>query len=198
MKISDILKNGIIKNNPIFVQLIGMCSVLAVTTSVQNSLAMGMAVTAVLMGSNFVVSLLKNIIPDEIRIPAFVVVIATFVTVIEMFMKAYAQPIYQSLGIFLPLIVVNCVILARAESFAFNNKVIPSIVDGFATGIGYTLAVFILGTIREILGAGTFLGMQVLGSSYNPIGIMVMPAGAFIVLGILIGIFNNIRKKQEN
>ncbi len=198
MKLSDILKNGIIKNNPIFVQLIGMCSVLAVTTSVQNSLAMGMAVTAVLMGSNFVVSLLKNIIPDEIRIPAFVVVIATFVTVIEMFMKAYAQPIYQSLGIFLPLIVVNCVILARAESFAFNNKIVPSIVDGFATGIGYTLAVFILGTIRELLGSGTFLGMQVLGSFYDPIGIMVMPAGAFIVLGILIGIFNNIRNKQEN
>lgn len=198
MKLGDILKNGIIKNNPIFVQLIGMCSVLAVTTSVQNSLAMGMAVTAVLMGSNFVVSLLKNVIPDEIRIPAFVVVIATFVTVIEMFMKAYAQPIYQSLGIFLPLIVVNCVILARAESFAFNNGLVPSLVDGFATGIGYTLAVFILGTIREVLGTGAFLGKQILGSFYDPIGIMVMPAGAFIVLGILIGIFNNIRSKQEN
>ena len=181
MKLTEILKNGIIRDNPIFVQLIGMCSVLAVTTSVQNSLAMGMAVTAVLMGSNLVVSLLKNVIPDEIRIPAFVVVIATFVTVIEMFMKAYAQPIYQSLGIFLPLIVVNCVILARAESFAFKNPVLPSVVDGLAVGLGYTLAVFILGSIRELFGTGTFFGFQVFGDWYDPIGIFVMPAGAFIV-----------------
>lgn len=194
MKLSEIMKSGIIKNNPIFVQLIGMCSVLAVTTSVQNSLAMGMAVTAVLMGSNFVVSLLKNIIPDEIRIPAFVVVIATFVTVIEMFMKAYAQPVYQSLGIFLPLIVVNCIILARAESFAFKNGLIPSIVDGLATGLGYTLAVLILGTIREVFGAGTFFGKEVIS---NPIGILVMPAGAFIVLGILMAIFKIIMDKQQ-
>lgn len=198
MKLSEIVKNGVIKNNPIFVQLIGMCSVLAVTTSVQNSLAMGMAVTAVLMGSNFVISLLKNVIPDEIRIPAFVVVIATFVTVIEMFMKAYAQPVYQSLGIFLPLIVVNCIILARAESFAFNNGLIPSLVDGFSTGLGYTIAVFILGTIREIFGTGKFFGKQILGSFYDPIGMLVMPAGAFIVLGILIGIFNSVRSKKEN
>ncbi len=198
MKLTEILKNGIIRDNPIFVQLIGMCSVLAVTTSVQNSLAMGMAVTAVLMGSNLVVSLLKNVIPDEIRIPAFVVVIATFVTVIEMFMKAYAQPIYQSLGIFLPLIVVNCVILARAESFAFKNPVLPSVVDGLAVGLGYTLAVFILGSIRELFGTGTFFGFQVFGDWYDPIGIFVMPAGAFIVLGILIGIFNAARKKTNN
>ncbi len=194
MKLSEILKNGIIKNNPIFVQLIGMCSVLAVTTSVQNSLAMGLAVTAVLVGSNFVISLLKNVIPDDIRIPAFVVVIATFVTVIEMFMKAYAQPIYQSLGIFLPLIVVNCIILARAEAFAFTNGLVPSIVDGIGTGLGYTVAVLILGTIREVFGAGTFLGIQVIS---NPIGILVMPAGAFIVLGILVALFKIIMARQE-
>ena len=125
MKLSKVFKNGIINDNPIFVQLIGMCSTLAVTTNVSNSLAIGLAVVAVLVGSNLVISLLRNIIPDKIRIPAFVVVIATFVTIIEMFMKAYAQPIYQALGIFLPLIVVNCIILARAEAFAFKNCIIP-------------------------------------------------------------------------
>lgn len=196
MKFSQIMKNGIIKDNPIFVQLVGMCSVLAVTTSVQNSLAMGMAVTAVLIGSNVVVSLLRNVIPDTIRIPAFVVIIATFVTVIEMFMEAYAQPIYQSLGIFLPLIVVNCVILARAEAFAFSHGPLPSAVDGLAVGLGYTVAVFILGTIREVFGVGTFLGKQLFGAGFDAIGILIMPAGAFIVLGILVGIFNAANNKK--
>lgn len=198
MKLSRIFKNGLINDNPIFVQLIGMCSVLAVTNSVINSLAMGLAVLAVLVGSNFVISLLRNVIPDKIRIPAFVVVIATFVTIIEMFMKAYAQPIYKSLGIFLPLIVVNCIILARAEAFAFKNKVIPSIIDGLGMGLGYTVAVVILGSIREILGAGTFWGKELFGASFQPAAIFIQPPGAFILLGILIAIFNVIRSKKSS
>ncbi len=198
MKLSKVFKNGIINDNPIFVQLIGMCSTLAVTTNVQNSLAMGLAVVAVLIGSNLVISLLRNVIPDKIRIPAFVVVIATFVTIVEMFMKAYAQPIYQALGIFLPLIVVNCIILARAEAFAFKNGILPSIVDGLGMGLGYTIALVVLGSIREIFGAGTFLGKSLFGAGYQPAGILVAPPGAFILLGLLIGIFNVVRKKKAS
>lgn len=197
MKLINTFKNGIIKDNPIFVQLIGMCSVLAVSTTVVNSLAMGMSVTAVLIASNFVVSALRHVIPSKIRIPAFIVIIATFVTMIEMFMQAYAQPIYQSLGIFLPLIVVNCAILARAEAFAYKNPVLPSIIDGLGTGIGFTLAISILGAVREILGAGTFLGMTLFGEAFQPIGIFVMPPGAFIALGILIAIFNVVKNKKS-
>ena len=196
MKLSKIFKNGIIKDNPVFVQLIGMCSVLAVTTNVVNSFAMGLAVIAVLVGSNLVISLLRNVIPDKIRIPAFVVVIATFVTIIEMFMKAYAQPIYQALGIFLPLIVVNCIILARAEAFAFKNKPVASMIDGLGMGLGYTLAVVILGSLREILGAGTFMGKALFGASYQPATIFVQPPGAFILLGILIAVYNVASSKK--
>lgn len=198
MSLFKILKDGIVKDNPVLVQLIGMCSVLAITINVVNSLAMGLAVTAVLVGSNFVISLLRNVIPNKIRIPAFVVVIATFVTIIEMFMKAYAQPIYKSLGIFLPLIVVNCIILARAEAFAFKNKIIPSIIDGLGMGLGYTVAVVILGSIREIIGAGTFMGIALFGENFQAAGIFVMPPGAFILLGILIAIFNIIKNKKAS
>lgn len=196
MKLSKVFKNGLINENPIFVQLVGMCSTLAVTTNVLNSFAMGMAVIAVLVGSNVVISALRKVIPDKIRIPAFVVVIATFVTIVEMFMRAYAQPIYEALGIFLPLIVVNCIIFARAEAFAFKNKVIPSIVDGISVGLGYTVAIVILGAIREILGAGTFLGKQLFGAAFQPATIFVMPPGAFIVLGLMIGIFNIVRNRK--
>ncbi len=198
MSLGKIFKNGIVKDNPVLVQLIGMCSVLAVTTTVKNSLAMGIAVTIVLMGSNMVISMMKNIIPDKIRIPAFVVVIATFVTIIEMFLEAYLPPIYESLGIFLPLIVVNCIILARAEAFAFKNKVLPSIIDGLGMGVGYTLAVFTLGAIREIIGAGSFLGYELFGSGFQPAAIFVQPPGAFILLGILISVFNNVRNKKAS
>ncbi len=200
MNLFKIFKNGIIKDNPIFVQLIGMCSVLAVSSSVTSSLAMGAAVTVVLVGSNLVVSVLRKVIPSKIRIPAFIVIIATFVTIIEMFLHAYAQPIYKSLGIFLPLIVVNCAILARAEAFAYKNGVLPSIIDGLGTGLGYTIAITVLGTVREILGAGTFMGKSLFGKGFQPAGIFVMPPGAFIVLGILIALFNvvkNRKPKQE-
>lgn len=202
MKLFNIFKNGIVKDNPVLVQLVGLCSVLAITNTMLNSISMGLAVTAVLVASNIVISLLRNFIPKKIRIPSFIVVIATFVTMVEMFMKAFAQPIYQSLGIFIPLIVVNCIILARAESFAYKNPVLPSIIDGLGNGIGYTVAVVILGTIRELFGSGTLLAgtrfaVDVFGDKIQPAGIFVMAPGAFIVLGIMIGILNVIMKKTE-
>lgn len=197
MKLSKIFYNGLIKENPIFVQLIGMCSVLAVTTSAKNGLAMGLAVTGVLIGSNVTISLLRKVIPDKIRIPAFIVIIATFVTIVEMFMKAYTQDLYKSLGIFIPLIVVNCIILARAEAFASKNNVKESAVDGLGMGLGFTLALLVLGSLREILGAGTIFNFQLFGPSFEPALIFIMPPGAFILLGILIAIFNSVRKKKE-
>lgn len=198
LKLSKVFFNGLIKENPIFVQLIGMCSVLAVTTSAINGLAMGLAVTGVLIGSNVVVSLLRKGIPEKIRIPAFVVIIATFVTIVEMFMKAYTQDLYNALGIFIPLIVVNCIILARAEAFASKNNVIASAVDGLGMGLGYTMALLILSILREILGAGSIFDRQLFGPSFEPALIFIMPPGAFILLGILIAVFNNIRNKKAS
>lgn len=195
MKFSNIIKNGIISENPILVSLIGMCSVLAVSSSAINSIAMGASVIAVLTCSNIVISLLRKFIPSEIRIPVFIVVIATFVTMVDMFLKAYAPDIYAALGIFIPLIVVNCLILARAEAFAYTNGVIASAVDGFSMGLGYTLAIAILGILREVLGAGTIFGISIFGSSFQPAAIFVAAPGAFILLGILIGLFRTIQKK---
>ncbi|HHV38281.1 MAG TPA: electron transport complex subunit E [Tepidimicrobium sp.] len=197
MRLSKVFYDGLIKENPIFVQLIGMCSVLAVTTSVVNGLGMGLAVTGVLVGSNVVISLFRKVIPDKIRIPAFIVVIATFVTIIEMFMKAYTRDLYNALGIFIPLIVVNCIILARAEAFASQNGVVASAVDGLGMGLGYTVALLILGALREVLGAGTLFDIQLFGPSFEPALIFIMPPGAFILLGILIGVFNHILKKKS-
>lgn len=201
MKLSNIFKNGIFKDNPVLVQLVGLCSVLAVTTTMMNAFSMGMAVTAVLVGANVVISLLRNVIPKKIRIPAFIVVIATFVTIIEMVLKAFMTPIYEALGIFLPLIVVNCIILARAESFAYKNKLVPSAIDGLGNGLGYTLAVVVLATIRELIGAGTLFGgtaleIGVFGSKFQPAAVFVAPPGAFIVLGILIAVFQSLIKKK--
>lgn len=197
MKLSKVFFNGLIKENTIFVQVIGMCALLAVTTSAINGLAMGIAVIAVTVGSNLVISILRKVIPDKIRIPAFIVVIATFVTVVEMFMKAYTPDLYKALGIFIPLIVVNCMILGRAEAFASKNGVIPSIVDGLGMGIGYTLAAVLLGIIRELIGAGSIFGFQIFGAGFEPALIFIMPPGAFIILGILMGLFNHLRRKQE-
>lgn len=197
LKLSKIFKDGIVKENPIFVQLIGMCSTLAITTSVVNGLAMGLAVTGVLTASNIVVSIFRKIIPDKIRIPAFIVIIATFVTIVEMFMEAYTQDLYNALGIFIPLIVVNCVILARAEAFASKNGVVTSAVDGLGMGLGFTLGLLALSALREILGAGSILGIQLFGPSFEPALIFVMPPGAFILLGILIAIFNVVIKKRR-
>jgi len=196
LKISTIFKNGIIKENPVLVQLIGMCSVLAITNTVENSLGMSAAVIAVLTLSNIVISIMRKFIPSKIRIPIFIVVIATFVTMVQMFMNAYAQPLYKSLGIFIPLIVVNCLILARAESFASKNGVFLSAMDGVAMGLGYSIAVVALGAVREILGSGSFLGMSLFGESFQPAALFIAPAGAFILLGLMIGLFNAFVKKK--
>ena len=195
MKFSEIIKNGIVDENPIFVQLIGMCSVLAVSSSAINSLAMGISVIAVLTLSNIAISLVRKVTPDEIRIPVFIIVIATFVTIVDMFLKAYAPDIYAALGIFIPLIVVNCLILARAEAFAYTNGIIPSAIDGFGMGLGYALAITILGSLREILGAGTLFGISLFPESFQPAAIFVAAPGAFILLGILIGIFRTLQKR---
>lgn len=197
MKFSNIIKNGIINENAIFVQLIGMCSVLAVSTTAINSIAMGISVIAVLTMSNVFISLLKKFIPGEIRIPVFVIIIATFVTIVDMFLNAFAPDIYSALGIFIPLIVVNCLILARAEAFAYSNGVIASAVDGLSMGVGFTFAIGILGIIRELLGSGSVFGIAVLPASIQPAGIFVAAPGAFILLGILIGIYRTILKKAK-
>lgn len=188
--------DGILYNNPTFVQLIGMCPTLATTTSLINGFGMGLSVTAVLVGSNAVISLIKKLVPSKIRIASYVVVISGFVTLIEMLLKAYVPALADALGVFIPLIVVNCLILARAEAFASKNAVLPSVMDGLGMGLGFTLALSVLGTIREILGSGSICGFKFLPSDYN-ILIFVLPAGAFITLGVLLGIINAVRLKKE-
>ncbi|QSX06205.1 electron transport complex subunit E [Sedimentibacter sp. zth1] len=192
------IKNGIVTENPIFVQLLGMCPTLAITTSSINGMGMGLAVTAVLICSNAVISLIKNLIPDKIRIPAFIVVIATFVTLIDMLMHAYVPALYEQLGLFIPLIVVNCIILGRAEAFASKHGVFDSVCDGLGMGIGFTIALTLLGSVREILGAGSIFGFALFGEAFEPALIMIMPPGAFIALGLLIGLVNfiNIKRKK--
>lgn len=194
-----IFTDGIIKNNPVLVQMVGMCSVLAISSSLINAVGMGVSVTFVLVMSNLVISLLRNFISDEIRIPSFIVVIAGFVTIVQMLIKAYAPALDKSLGIFIPLIVVNCIILARAEGFASQNGPIPSIVDGISQGLGYTIAISILAFFRELLGSGTLFGIGVIPEEYT-IGFMLQPASSFIVLGLIYGAFNAImnRKKKVN
>ncbi len=197
MKLSKVFTDGIFKNNPILVQLIGLCSVLGVSTSVLNALAMSVAVLFVLVGSNLVISILRKGIPDKIRIPAFIVVIASFVTIIDMILKAYTPDIYAQLGVFIPLIVVNCIILGRAEAFASKNGPLASVVDGIGTAIGYFIAITILAAIRELFGSGTILGYSILGEAYPGIGIFQQAAGSFIILGIMVAAFKFIGKKRE-
>ncbi len=188
------LKNGIINENPTFMQLLGMCPTLAVTTSLANGIGMGLSVTFVLTLSNMLVSLLRKLIPQKIRIAAYVVIIATFVTIVDLVLKAYIPALSASLGLFIPLIVVNCIILARAEAFASKNGVLKSAVDGIGMGIGFTIALSIISAIREILGNGTILGYSV-GIS-NPATIMLLPPGGFLTLGLLLGIINVIKNRK--
>ena len=192
------LYEGIITNNPVLVQLIGMCPTLATSTSLENGLGMGLAATAVLICSNVMVSILRKIIPQKIRIASYVVIISGFVTAIEMLMKAYLPDLADSLGLFIPLIVVNCIILARAEAFASKNGPVESAVDGLSMGLGFTFALAILAAVREILGNGTIYGIPVFGESFQPASIMIMPAGAFLVLGFIIAAFQKILKKGDN
>ena len=191
----SVFLNGVITENPTFRLVLGTCPTMAVTTSATNGIGMGAAATFVLVGSNIVISLLRNFIPDKIRIPSFIVVICTFVTMVQMFMHAFLPALYQSLGIFLPLIVVNCIILARAEAFASKNTVLHSAVDGIGMGIGFTLALTLIGSIRELLGNGTLFGMQVFGANYQPMLLLILPAGGFIVFGLLLALFNAVSMK---
>ncbi|MDH6341634.1 electron transport complex protein RnfE [Parabacteroides sp. PFB2-12] len=188
-----ILTNGILRENPIFVLLLGMCPTLGTTSSAINGLGMGLATTFVLICTNTVISALKNLIPDQVRIPAYIVVIATFVTVLQMCMEAYVPALYASLGIFIPLIVVNCIILGRAEAFAAKNSVFSSTLDGIGIGLGFTLALTLLGGIRELLGTGKLFNLTLMPEEYGAL-IFVLAPGAFIALGYLIALVNKIRK----
>lgn len=187
---------GLIKENPILVLLLGCCPTLATTTSAINGMSMGLATTFVLIMSNLVISLLKNFIPDKVRIPCFIVVIASFVTVVQLVMQAYVPSIYESLGLFIPLIVVNCIVLGRAEAFASKNPVWPSILDGAGMGLGFTLALTVLGSIREILGSGSIFNYRFLADDAQTILIFVLAPGAFIALGYLIAIVNRLKKTK--
>jgi len=200
MKVKDILLNGIIKENPTFRLVLGMCPTLAVTTAAVNGVAMGLAVTFVLAASNLFISLLRNYIPDKVRIPAFVTIIAAFVTIVGMLMEAFVPALFKALGLFIPLIVVNCIILARAEAFASKNGPFHSLMDGIGMGLGFTAALTILGTIRELLGAGSIFGIPLMGQSFEPAIIMILPPGAFFTLGLLLAFLNklDLRKQQKH
>ena len=190
----QIILNGILKNNPTFVLVLGMCPTLGTTTSAINGLGMGAATMAVLIMSNLVISLIKNFIPDKVRIPAFIVVIASFVTIIQMLMQAYVPSLYASLGVFIPLIVVNCIILGRAEAFASKNGALDSILDGVGIGLGFTIALTLIGAEREILGSGAIFGYSFGISDYMPL-VFVLAPGAFFVLGYMMVLFNKLAKK---
>ena len=188
-----VLMNGIVKENPTFVLLLGMCPTLGTTSSAINGMGMGLATMFVLICSNVVISAIKNLIPDMVRIPSFIVVIASFVTLLQMVMQAYVPALYATLGLFIPLIVVNCIILGRAEAFASKHGVVPSFFDGLGMGLGFTLALTILGAIRELLGTGKLFGMTLWAEDYGMLMFVLAP-GAFLVLGYLIAIVNKIRK----
>ena len=189
-----IIWNGIIKNNPTFVLVLGMCPTLGTTTSAENGMGMGLATMAVLILSNLVISLVKNIIPDKVRIPAFIVIIASFVTIIQMLMQAFVPALYASLGVFIPLIVVNCIILGRAEAFASKNNPFDSMLDGIGIGLGFTLSLTVVGAVREMLGSGAVFGYNFGIGDYMPL-IFVLAPGAFLVLGYLMVLFNKLAKK---
>ena len=202
-KFKEQLKGGLFYENPVLVQLIGMCPTLATSTSVENGIGMGLAATAVLICSNIVISALRKIIPNKVRIAAYITVIAGFVTMIDLLLQAYIPSLSASLGLFIPLIVVNCIILGRAEAYASKNPVLPSAIDGLVMGLGFTFALLILSTVREIIGAGT-LTLPVLGTvldltagGYEPISMFILPAGGFLVLGCVIAVMQKIMKKGE-
>jgi electron transport complex protein RnfE len=196
MNLLKLLSNGLVKENPTFRLILGTCPTLAVTTSAVNGIGMGFSTTAVLVGSNIVISMLRKFIPDKVRIPAFIVVIAAFVTITQLLLKAYVPSIDKALGIFIPLIVVNCIILARAEMFASKNNVVSSMFDGIGMGLGFTMALLLMGGVREILGNGTFFGMKIFGDSISPAIAMILPPGGFLTYGIFIGLLNKFSKKK--
>ena len=189
---------GIFKNNPTFRLVLGLCPTLAVTTSLENAIGMGLAATFVLICSNGLVSALRKVIPAAVHIPCYIVIIATFVTAIDLLMQAYLPDLSASLGIFIPLIVVNCIILARAEAFASKNGVLASVFDGLGMGVGFTLALTLIGMIRELIGSGCLFGMQVMSASYEPMLLFVMASGGFLTFGILLGLFNLVVRRIED
>ncbi|RLB44145.1 MAG: electron transport complex subunit RsxE [Deltaproteobacteria bacterium] len=189
---------GLWKEVPPFRLVLGLCPTLAVTTAAKNGVGMGLATTFVLVCSNLIISILRNAIPKKVRIAAFIVVIASFVVIVELMMQAYFYPLYKILGIFIPLIVVNCIILGRAEAFASKNSVLPSIADGLGMGLGFTMSLTLLGAIRELLGNGTVFGIHVMWESFRPFGIMLKPPGAFICLGLILSLMNWISSKQRS
>ena len=193
---------GLYKENPVFKLVLGMCPVLAVTTSAINGIGMGLATTFVLVNSNIIVSLLRKVIPPKVRIPSFIIVIASFVTIVDLTMNAYFHALHKALGLFIPLIVVNCIILGRAEAFASRHKLTLSIVDGLGMGVGFTLALLVLGSVRELLGSGSILGIPVLVDAFHLVGwqfqqmiVMILPPGAFLALGVLLGLINRLSRK---
>lgn len=196
-KAGERLFNGIVKENPTLVLMLGMCPTLAVTTSAINGLGMGLTTTVVLALSNAIISMLRKIIPDKVRIPAFIVIIASFVTIVELLLEGFIPSLYSALGLYIPLIVVNCIILGRAESYAYKNPVIPSLFDGLGMGLGFTCSLTIIGLVREIIGAGEAFGFSVMPDSYIPVSIFVMAPGAFFVLAVLVAIQNKVKIEGE-
>ncbi|MBP3636670.1 MAG: electron transport complex subunit E [Clostridia bacterium] len=189
----QVFMNGLITENPTFTLMLGMCPTLAITTAASNGIGMGLATTFVLVCSNLFISLLRKVIPDKVRIPSFIVVIASFVTILEMILKAYIPALSESLGMYIPLIVVNCIIFARAEAFAFKNGPVLSLADGLGMGLGFTGAITILSAIRELLGNGTIFGAQIMPEAYQPMGIMLNVPGGFVTLGLLLALVNAIK-----
>lgn len=196
MSYLKIFTKGLLKENPNLVLILGMCPTLALTTMAQNGIGMGLATTFVLICSNLVISLLKKVIPDQVRLPAFIVIIAGFVTFVGFVLQAYIPSLYDALGVFLSLITVNCIILGRAEMFACKNKALPSVLDGAGMGLGFTLTLLTIGTVREILGAGTWFGIQILPEFIEPMTILILPAGGFFSLGIIIAVVNRAMKRR--
>ena len=191
------LYNGIIKENPTFVLMLGMCPTLAITTSATNGIGMGLTTTVILAASNLMISLLRNFIPDRVRMPAFIVVVASFVTVVQLLLQGFIPSLYDSLGIYIPLIVVNCIILGRAEAYASKNPVLPSVFDGIGMGLGFTLGLTCIGIVRELIGSGKLFGFQVMPDIYEPVTIFILAPGAFLVLAFLVAARNKIMKKLE-
>lgn len=196
--IAERLKNGIITENPTFVLMLGMCPTLAVTTSAVNGIGMGLATTAVLVMSNLMISALRKVIPNGVRMPAYIVIVASFVTIVELLLHAYVKSIYDALGLYIPLIVVNCIILGRAESYAAKNKVVPSIFDGLGMGLGFTIGLVSIGAVRELIGTGKCFGFQILPESYEGVSIFILAPGAFLVLAFLCALQNKLGVKGAN
>ena len=191
------LYNGVIKENPTLVLMLGMCPTLAVSTAAVNGIGMGVSTTAVLILSNLVISALRKVSPDQVRLPAYIVIVASLVTVTELLMKAYTPDVYETLGIYIPLIVVNCIILGRAEAYANKHTPLLSVMDGVGMGLGFTLALTLIGCIRELAGNGSIFGINLLGASFQPMLLMILPAGGFLVLGVLMGVFKAIVGKKD-